>query len=175
MYYGGECIFLFFFFSSRRRHTRCSRDWSSDVALPISGRRGRPLNIWNWLAVGGAAVLALAVVAALRRRVRATAPGRRFFRHPTAGPGVFVLTFFVTIAFAAPVVAPYPPYYQIDIEHPNHPPSAQFLLGTDPLSRDVWSRVVYGARVSLGIGAVAMRSEERRVGKECRSRWSPYH
>jgi len=53
-------------------------------------------------------------------------------------------------------VAPYPPYYQIDIEHPNHPPSAQFLLGTDPLSRDVWSRVVYGARVSLGIGAVAM-------------------
>src|SRR5205807_2355006 len=84
------------------------------------------------------------------------APGRRFFRHPTAGPGVFVLTFFVTIAIAAPVMAPYPPYYQIDIEHPNHPPSAQFLLGTDPLSRDVWSRVVYGARVSLGIGAVAM-------------------
>ncbi len=106
--------------------------------------------------MGGAAVLALAVVAALRRRVRATAPGRRFFRHPTAVPGLFVLTFFVTIAFAAPVVAPYPPYYQIDIEHPNHPPSAQFLLGTDPLSRDVWSRVVYGARVSLGIGAVAM-------------------
>src|SRR5205809_8120516 len=29
--------FRFFFFSSRRRHTRCSRDWSSDVALPISG------------------------------------------------------------------------------------------------------------------------------------------
>jgi len=69
---------------------------------------------------------------------------------------VFVLTFFVTIAIAAPVVAPYPPYYQIDIEHPDHAPSAQFLLGTDPLSRDVWSRVVYGARVSLGIGAVAM-------------------
>src|SRR3989441_2130946 len=109
---------------------------------PGAARRRRPLNIWNWLAVGGAAVLALAVVAALRRRVRATAPGRRFFRHPTAGPGVFVLTFFVTIAIAAPVVAPYPPYYQIDIEHPNHPPSAQFLLGTDPLSRDVWSRVV---------------------------------
>jgi len=106
--------------------------------------------------VGGAAGLALGVVAALRRRVRATAPGRRFFRHPTAGPGLFVLTFFVTIAIAAPFVAPYPPYYQIDIEHPNHPPSAQFLLGTDPLSRDVWSRVVYGARVSLGIGAVAM-------------------
>src|SRR3989449_11161218 len=29
-------ILIFFFFSSRRRHTRCSRDWSSDVCLPIS-------------------------------------------------------------------------------------------------------------------------------------------
>src|SRR5713101_876887 len=120
------------------------------------GARGGRLNVWNWLALAGALILALAVVAALRRRVRKTAPGRRFFRHPTAAPGVFVLAFFVTIAIAAPVVAPYPPYYQIDISHPNHPPSAQFLLGTDPFSRDVWSRLVYGARVSLGIGAVAM-------------------
>ena len=119
------------------------------------GRGGR-LNVWNWLALGAALILALMVVTVLRRRVRKTAPGRRFFRHPTAAPGVFVLTFFVTIATAAPVVAPYPPYYQIDISHPNHPPSAQFLLGTDSFSRDVWSRLVYGARVSLGIGAVAM-------------------
>jgi peptide/nickel transport system permease protein len=69
---------------------------------------------------------------------------------------LFLLAFFVTVAIAAPVVAPYAPYYQIDIAHPNRPPSAQFLLGTDPFSRDVWSRLVYGARVSLGIGAVAM-------------------
>src|SRR5205814_10601 len=82
--------------------------------------------------------------------------GRRFFRHPTAALGLFVLAFFVTIALAAPIVAPYPPYYQIDIGHPNRPPSAQFLLGTDPFSRDVWSRLVYGARVSLGIGTLAM-------------------
>src|SRR5690554_7766501 len=31
-------FFCYFFFSSRRRHTRCGRDWSSDVALPISRR-----------------------------------------------------------------------------------------------------------------------------------------
>ena len=67
-----------------------------------------------------------------------------------------MLAFFVTIAIAAPVVAPYPPYFQIDITNPDLPPSTQFLLGTDPYSRDVWSRLVYGARVSLGIGAVAM-------------------
>src|SRR5439155_873091 len=38
----------------------------------------------------------------------------------------------------------------------NQPPSGRFLLGTDPLSRDVWSRLVYGARFSLGIGSLAM-------------------
>ena len=114
------------------------------------------MNVGNWLALGGAAIVALAAVAALRRRITATASGRRFFRHPTAVPGLFVLAFFVTIAIAAPVVAPYPPYFQIDITNPDLPPSTQFLLGTDPYSRDVWSRLVYGARVSLGIGAVAM-------------------
>jgi len=114
------------------------------------------VNVGNWLALGGAAIVALAAVAALRRRITATASGRRFFRHPTAVPGLFVLAFFVTIAIAAPVVAPYPPYFQIDITNPDLPPSTQFLLGTDPYSRDVWSRLVYGARVSLGIGAVAM-------------------
>src|SRR2546429_6685341 len=34
-------LFLFFFFSSRRRHTRCSRDWSSDVCSSDLARRGR--------------------------------------------------------------------------------------------------------------------------------------
>lgn len=114
------------------------------------------MNVGNWLALGGAAIVALVAVTELRRRITTTAAGRRFFRHPTAAPGVFLLAFFVTIAVAAPLVAPYPPYFQIDITNPNRPPSTQFLLGTDPYSRDVWSRLVYGARVSLGIGALAM-------------------
>ena len=121
------------------------------------------MSVWTWLTLGGAAVLALAVVAELRRRLQTSARGRRFFRHPTAALGLFVLAFFVTIALAAPVVAPYPPYYQIDIGHPNRPPSAQFLLGTDPFSRDVWSRLVYGARVSLGIGALAIGNVKFKV------------
>src|SRR5215469_12818513 len=33
----------------------------------------------------------------------------------------------------------------------------------------------YGLRLGLGVLALGIRSEERRVGKECRSRWSPYH
>ncbi|HZI23208.1 MAG TPA: hypothetical protein VFD76_11840, partial [Gemmatimonadales bacterium] len=115
------------------------------------------MNVGNWLALGGAVVLALTVVATLRMRVGAGAAGRRFFRHPTAGAGLFVLMFFITIAAAAPLVAPYAPREQLDITRlANHPPSLQFLLGTDPYSRDVWSRLVHGARISLGIGALAM-------------------
>ncbi|PYO99008.1 MAG: peptide ABC transporter permease [Gemmatimonadetes bacterium] len=115
------------------------------------------MNIWNWVALGGAAVAALLVVAVVRRRASASASGRRFFRHPTAAPGLFVLAFFVTVAVAAPLVAPYKPYQQIDIVHlQNRSPSTRNVLGTDPFSRDVWSRLAYGARISLGIGALAM-------------------
>src|SRR5687768_18286669 len=96
-------ISLFFFFSSRRRHTRCSRDWSSDVCssdLPHS---------WQIVEIG--ANLRFVLVG----RSGSTPQGER------------------TMA-AAPV------------------------LTTRVLRQE--SR---------------RRSEERRVGKECRSRWSPYH
>src|SRR3989449_7281258 len=84
-------VVAFFFFSSRRRHTRCSRDWSSDVcssdlSLACSPRKEGHV--------------------ASRPLVRVTAP-------------------------------------------------VALLL--------------------LGVGCRERRSEERRVGKECRSRWSPYH
>lgn len=115
------------------------------------------MNVGTWLALGGAMIVGLCVVTELRRRASLTAPGRRFFRHPTAASGVFVLAFFVTVALAAPLVAPYEPWRQLDIVRlANQPPSALYLLGTDLYSRDVWSRLAHGARVSLGIGALAM-------------------
>src|SRR5205823_160266 len=77
--------------------------------------RARVVTVWNWLAVGGAAVLALVLVAEIRRRAATGPTGRRFFRHPTAAPALFVLAFFVTVALAAPLVIPYRPYFQIDI------------------------------------------------------------
>src|SRR5690606_40133289 len=84
------CIFFFFFFSSRRRHTRFSRDWSSDVCSSDLG------------ALVPAAVMSIAAAALFVRNI-------------------------------------YVEYFQ-----PYATPKYQ-------------------------------RSEERRVGKECRSRWSPYH
>src|SRR5207248_2000786 len=119
--------------------------------------RARVVTVWNRLAVVGAAVLALVMIAEIRRRAATGPTGRRYFRHPTAAPALFVLAFFVTVALAAPLVTPYRPYFQIDITRlANHAPSEQNPLGTDPFGRDVWSRLVYGARISLGIGALAM-------------------
>jgi peptide/nickel transport system permease protein len=113
----------------------------------------------TWLAL----LVALAVAAATARAVR-----RRFFRHPTAAWGIGILAFFVIAALAAPVLAPFDPNRQLDIvELKNHGPSWIYLLGTDVYSRDVWSRVVFGARVSLivaGLGTVVAISLGATVG-----------
>src|SRR2546429_6754985 len=93
-----------YFFESRRRHTRCSRDWSSDVCSSDLCRVARP---------------------------KATVS-------PTFQP-----------AISKNALAP------------NRPILANVLKGAGTTELEpVASRV---------------RSEERRVGKECRSRWSPYH
>src|SRR2546422_6903401 len=89
-------VFLFFFFSSRRRHTRCSRDWSSDVCSSDLFYAGS-------LSVSGSS--------RIRRTATLTVRG---------GSDLYDLV---------------------------STPGAVFHV----------------------------RSEERRVGKECRSRWSPYH
>jgi len=109
----------------------------------------------TWFALFVALVVAAEAVRALRHRGLRQERWRRFFRHRTTTWGLGILTFLVIMALAAPLIAPFEPNRQLDILHlTNHPPSWTFLLGTDYLSRDVWSRAVYGARVSLGIGAL---------------------
>src|SRR2546422_8291755 len=97
-------IVCFFFFSSRRRHTRCSRDWSSDVCSSD-----------------------LAPEVLLAQDPSIVAPGAKLER-------LFDEGFFT--------------------EGPTQAPDGS----------------VYFSDITVG-----KRSEERRVGKECRSRWSPYH
>src|SRR5256884_1724118 len=101
------CLRLIFFFSSRRRHTRCSRDWSSDVCS--SDLRRLPVHTVGF--------------------------GKEQSAHDVE---------IEDVSIAASVIAE--------------------------------SRI--SATVSLtqrGYAGKKARSEERRVGKECRSRWSPYH
>src|SRR2546421_8338600 len=105
----GRCVclsLLFFFFSSRRRHTRSDRDWSSDVC---------------------------------------------------------------SSDLAAPVAAQLEPRELVPLERERVVSAARRYLGEAPMTI-----IAFPAPRSAG-GPHDFRSEERRVGKECRSRWSPYH
>lgn len=69
--------------------------------------------------------------------------------------GLSIVLLMSLAALLAPLIAPYPP----NAEHLNHilePPSLQFWLGTDRLGRDVFSRLLFGGRVSLWVGFVAV-------------------
>src|SRR5690606_40333935 len=101
------CELVFFFFSSRRRHTRFSRDWSSDVC---------------------SSDLTCPMVSAHNKNKG----GRQVNKIGVAGAAVAVVAILIGGRYTANV--------QVQVQEPELP----------------------------------ARSEERRVGKECRSRWSPY-
>jgi ABC-type dipeptide/oligopeptide/nickel transport system permease subunit len=72
-------------------------------------------------------------------------------RDPRAVGGVAVVTLLVLGAIAAPLVARYDPLH-VDLFQQLRSPSIQHWLGTDVQGRDVWARLVYGARISLAVG-----------------------
>src|SRR2546421_10746737 len=118
----GWVVFIFFFFSSRRRHTRSDRDWSSDVCssdlFERMNRFGERLP-------------------KLRRATAADLKGDELSHARVLACTVRLL----------------------DV--------GMFRIGSEQYADD-----------DAGIGLATIRkerSEERRVGKECRSRWSPYH
>jgi peptide/nickel transport system permease protein len=80
---------------------------------------------------------------------------RRFLRHPGGMLGFVLLAFLILIALFAPFVAPYDPL-KVDPINALLPPSADHWMGTDTLGRDVMSRVIFGARISLRLGIVSV-------------------
>ncbi len=83
----------------------------------------------------------------------------RFRKDKSALFGAAIIVLVVTAALLAPWVTPYDPYEQffdgLTLEGAPLPPNERFWLGTDLLGRDVFTRLVYGARTSLIIGIVA--------------------
>ncbi|GGM79456.1 ABC transporter permease [Thermopolyspora flexuosa] len=90
-----------------------------------------------------------------RSTVRRVVRGVRDFvrAQPLGATALVLICLFVLIAILAPVVAPYDPIVQ-QRRNILEPPSAEFLLGTDDLGRDVLSRAIHGARTSLVIGVM---------------------
>src|SRR5713226_8084230 len=100
---------------------------------------------------------------------------RRFRRHRLALLGAVVLGGVVGVCLAGPLVVPESAANRVDPTLFRAPPSLAHPFGSDDVGRDILWRTIYGGRISLAIGALSIalaRSEERRVGKECRSRWS---
>ena len=78
---------------------------------------------------------------------------KRFFRHKMAVASLIVLIFLIGAALLAPVIAPYSPTRPTGSFAA--PPSAEHWFGTDQIGRDMLSRVLYAARISLLIGFMA--------------------
>jgi peptide/nickel transport system permease protein len=83
----------------------------------------------------------------------AFAKRRLLIRYPLAAIGGALLALVLLITVAAPLLATHDPL-DIDPTARLRPPSVEHLLGTDALGRDVWSRTVFGGRVSLMVGLV---------------------
>ncbi len=80
---------------------------------------------------------------------------RRFFRYRPAIVGAAGILILIIMALAAPTIAGQSPLFQ-DYELIKAAPSGVHILGTDPLGRDVWARLVYATRVSLSVGLIAV-------------------
>lgn len=76
-------------------------------------------------------------------------------RKPLGAVGAGIILIFVIVAIFAPILAPHDPYL-IDSSNLVAPPSWNNWLGTDEYGRDILSRIIYGARVSIFVGLMAV-------------------
>jgi peptide/nickel transport system permease protein len=80
---------------------------------------------------------------------------RPLVRNRLAMLGSGLLLALLLVAFLAPAIAPYS-YKEIHVRDALRPPNPQYLLGTDEFGRDLLSRIIYGSRISLKVGALAV-------------------
>ncbi len=80
---------------------------------------------------------------------------RRFYQNKSAVLGLGIFLFMLAVAVMAPFLAPQDPL-ATDMAHVLQQPSALHWFGTDQVGRDILSRIVYGARLSLFVGVIAV-------------------
>ena len=123
------------------------------VAVTILGMM--LLGVWGW------AVYDLGVRSRRAPKLRGDSQwaiaSRHFKRNRMAMGGLLVMLLLYALTLLAPLIAPFDPTAQGDIVQTRYlSPSFQHPMGTDKFGRDIFSRVLYGARISLTIGFVAV-------------------
>ena len=98
---------------------------------------------------------ALPVVVSVPRTDRLWAVRYFLRKNPRMLVGVVLLAILLFVAIFAPLIAPYDPI-KVNITDTLEPPSLNHLLGTDDLGRDVFSRVLWGSRISLSVGVISV-------------------
>lgn len=83
---------------------------------------------------------------------------RRFFRYRQAQFAGVIVLMLILVAVFAPLIAPFAPD-EVRVGQPLTPPNRTYLFGTDDLGRDMFSRIIYGARITLRIGLVIVAVE----------------
>jgi peptide/nickel transport system permease protein len=80
---------------------------------------------------------------------------KRFRKNPLSVAGLSVIIILAAVALAAPLISPHSPT-AIDVYNVLSPPDGSHLFGTDELGRDVLTRMIWGGRVSLKVGFIAV-------------------
>lgn len=78
----------------------------------------------------------------------------RLWRDTRARIGLIVIALLLLMAILAPLLARHDPI-RVDLLRQLQPPSAEHWMGTDVQGRDVWARLIYGARISLAVGLIS--------------------
>jgi len=81
---------------------------------------------------------------------------RRFARNRMAVVGALIIVLLILVAIAAPLLAPFNPIFDQDYSNILGDPGRLHWMGTDDLGRDIFSRMVYGARISLQAALIAV-------------------
>ncbi len=95
------------------------------------------------------------VVQPRRRSLLAAMLPRSLRRSAVVVVALAVVALWLLVGLAAPLIAPYPPLAQ-DVMARLAAPSGEHWMGTDPLGRDILSRIIYGARLSIPVGLAAV-------------------
>ena len=80
---------------------------------------------------------------------------RRLTKSPLTLLGMILVCLLILVAAFAPLIAPYSPT-DVDLLSKLQPPSAKHFFGTDEVGRDIFSRILYGSRISLEIGLLVV-------------------